>query len=52
MRLTMAALAVAALAIVMVWFPMARTTAMVFAFGTGFVVGAVVVAALVRRRSE
>jgi uncharacterized membrane protein YqjE len=52
-RLTLAALTIAGLAVVMVWWPMSRTTGMVFAFGVGVVCGAAVMSWLVtRKRSE
>lgn len=46
---SLAAFCVAVLAVVMVWWPMSRTTAMGFAFCAGAIVGGFVVGAIVRR---
>lgn len=46
---SLAAFCVAVLAVLMVWWPMSRTTAMGFAFCAGAIVGGFVVGAIVRR---
>lgn len=50
--LVLALLGVVVLTVLMVWFPMSRTTAMTFAFLMGVVVGGASVGALTRKRSE